>query len=328
MHQVPLADCELDAMSSLLGRELTADEQATEALLKAVLDTQEKRTVGASIQGIARSQPAQFMAAAISMLDSQSTLEDRRSLYKQWLDCPQFLLEVAHPDRFTSEQLLVVCRGLKEIDDLLDVQLGRLMPGRHEDTIGLAPDVVLRVLDVLDAISAGSRLILMLGHLTEHRNLRIASKATMLVGKRVHNDNWVKRQLAAVDPRVRANAVEALWGVDSSTARKCMWDSLKDENNRVAGNALVGLHRLGEPAVGQLVQRMLQDSRPIFRTTAAWVMGKIGGPEFIECLRQAVGDGDKLVRDTARSALAAIEGPAGKPPEASPASAQPQAAAG
>src|ERR1700683_3595040 len=82
MHQVPLADCELDAMSSLLGRELTADEQATEALLKAVLDTQEKRTVGASIQGIARSQPAQFMAAAISMLDSQSTLEDRRSLSK------------------------------------------------------------------------------------------------------------------------------------------------------------------------------------------------------------------------------------------------------
>jgi HEAT repeat protein len=102
-----------------------------------------------------------------------------------------------------------------------------------------------------------------------------------------------------------------------------MWDSLKDQNNRVAGNALVGLHRLGEPAVGQLVQRMLQDSRPIFRTTAAWVMGKIGGPEFIESLRQAVGDRDKLVADTARSALAAIEGPAGKPPEAPPASAQP-----
>ena len=83
----------------------------------------------------------------------------------------------------------------------------------------------------------------------------------------------------------------------------------------MAGNALVGLHRLGEPAVSQLAQRMLQDSRPIFRTTAAWVMGKIGGPEFIECLRQAVGDRDKLVRETAQSALTAIEGVAGKPPQ-------------
>ena len=315
-------------MSSLLGRELTADEQATEALLRTVLDTQEKRTIGASIQGIARSQPALFMAAAISMLDSQPTLEGRQGLYKQWLDCPQFLLEVAHPDRFSSEQLLAVCRSLKEIDDLLDVQLGRLMPGRHEDAVGLAPDVVLRVLDVLDAISAGSRLILMLGHLTEHKNPRIASKATMLIGKRVRNDNWVKRQLAAIDPRVRANAIEALWGVDSPTARKCMWDSLKDDNNRVAGNALVGLHRLGEPAVGQLVQRMIQDSRPIFRTTAAWVMGKIGEQEFAEPLRNALNDSDELVRDTAQTALAGIEAPPAKPRQSSSATAERQVLAG
>jgi len=315
-------------MCSLVGRELTDDEQATEALLKTVLETQEKRTVAAGVRAIARSQPAQFMAAAISMLDAQSALEDRRSLYKQWLDCPEFLLELVHPDRFSSAQLAVVCRGLKEIDDMLDVQLGRLLPGRHDDPMGLLPDVVLRVLDVLDAISAGSRLILMLGHLTEHRNPRIASKATMLIGKRVRNDNWVKRQLAAIDPRVRANAIEALWGVDSPTARKCMWDSLKDDNNRVAGNALVGLHRLGEPAVGQLVQRMIQDSRPIFRTTAAWVMGKIGEQEFAEPLRNALNDSDELVRDTAQTALAGIEAPPAKPRQSSSATAERQVLAG
>src|SRR5271163_3915650 len=108
-------------MSSLLGRELTGDEQATETLLRNVLDTQEKRTVGASIRDIASSQPALFVAAAISILDSQSTLEARRGLYKQWLECPQFLIELAHPDRFGGEQLLTICRWLKEIDDLLDV---------------------------------------------------------------------------------------------------------------------------------------------------------------------------------------------------------------
>src|SRR5579863_7588639 len=102
-------------MSSLLGRELTDNEKATEALLKSALESPEKRAVAAGIQTIARNQPAQFMAAAISLLDAQDSLDDRRGLYKQWLDCPQFLLELAHPDRFASQQLLAVCRALKDI---------------------------------------------------------------------------------------------------------------------------------------------------------------------------------------------------------------------
>jgi hypothetical protein len=60
-------------------------------------------------------------------------------------------------------------------------------------------------------------------------------------------------QLESQDPRIRANVVEQPWGVDAPFARKCMREALNDENNRVAGNALLGLHLLREPNTAQLL---------------------------------------------------------------------------
>jgi HEAT repeat protein len=83
-----------------------------------------------------------------------------------------------------------------------------------------------------------------------------------------------------------------------------MWEALQDENNRVAGNALMGLHLLGEPATGQLVEQMVGDARPPFRRTAAWLMGRIAKPEFEDHLLRAAADEDPGVRQTAAAALA------------------------
>jgi HEAT repeat protein len=85
-----------------------------------------------------------------------------------------------------------------------------------------------------------------------------------------------------------------------------MWRCLEDENNRVVGNALMGLHLLGEQRVTELVKEMLQDPRPQFRWTAAWVMGQIGSPDFFECLVQARADSNSGVRKAAGRALVAI----------------------
>ena len=48
------------------------------------------------------------------------------------------------------------------------------------------------------------------------------------------------------DGRVRAGVVEGLWGVSTAAAQSHLWASLKDKNNRVVGNVLIGLHHLGE----------------------------------------------------------------------------------
>jgi HEAT repeat protein len=165
---------------------------------------------------------------------------------------------------------------------------------------------MVRVLDVLNEISAGPRLLLILNQLTHHRDPRIASKAVMLMARRVGNNQWVKNRLDSGDARLRASVVEGLWGVNTAAARKTLWASLEDESNRVVGNALLGLHMLGEPMAGELVRAMLEDKRPPFRWTAAWVMGKTGRDEFVELLQRSLGDGEKAVRHAARRALIAI----------------------
>jgi hypothetical protein len=50
---------------------------------------------------------------------------------------------------------------------------------------GLSRESMLRVMAVLDVISQGPRILTIVNHLTRHSDRRIASKAAMLVGRRV-----------------------------------------------------------------------------------------------------------------------------------------------
>jgi len=53
----------------------------------------------------------------------------------------------------------------------------------------------------------------------------------------------------------------------------------------------------------RFVKRMLEDPRPPFRWTAAWVMGKIGAAEFAEPLERAKGGKEAHVRNAAERML-------------------------
>ena len=145
-----------------------------------------------------------------------------------------------------------------------------------------------------------------LSRLVRHPDKRIASKAALLLGRRVRNPLWVERHMSAEDARLRANVVEALWGTDSAFARQTLHGCLGDDSNRVVGNALVGLHLLGDPSVDSTVRRMLQDRRAPFRWTAAWVMGRIGSEAFRKPLEGALADPNHQVRGAARRALRAM----------------------
>jgi hypothetical protein len=293
-------------MPKLLGRELTGEERKVEAALRHALFVPDKRSSLARVRDLAAAGPEEFVAAALAMLESKADRGDQHRIYMSLLECPEFLLQLFLSDQFDRSRLLEVCRCLKEIDDLLDVRLARLVPGRHENAHGLAPEVVLRLLDILHVISSGPRLLQTVVHLARHPDERVASKAAMLIGRRLRNHNWVLSQFESQDPRIRANVVEGLWGVDTPFARKWLWDALKDENCRVVGNALMALHLLREPAADSLVEQMLGDARAQFRRTAAWLMGRIAKPEFEECLRQAARDEDPGVRQAVTRALAAF----------------------
>ena len=196
------------------------------------------------------------------------------------------------------------------MDGHLDIRLARLAPSRGGDECELDSAGVLRLLDILNEVSDGARLVLVLGHLTAHADPQIASKAALLTGRRIQNAAWVERNRHSSDARLRANVIEALWGRNLPWAREAVRSALGDDNNRVAGNALMGLFLLRDPSFPGLAIQMLRDARPAFRQTAAWAMGRSGDPRFLDILRGAMSDPEAGVRHSATRALVAIRRPA------------------
>jgi hypothetical protein len=291
----------------LLAGDLTVQEQAMQERLRA----SPQRRAGSvearrALQDEAVHSPEPFFAAALALLEAEKDPVARRRLYTTLLDYPQFLRQLIRPDRFSHAELLEVCRSLTSCDPHLDVRLARLISGRDWDSEILDSDTVVHVLDLLNEISPGPRLIQILNHLTQNSDPRTAAKATLLMARRIQNHDWIERHLGSGDPRLRATVLEALWGIDTSSARRTLRAGLNEENNRAVGNALVGLHLLGEPGVGALAEQMLQDTRPLFRSTGAWVMGRIGASHFVNPLQRALADCEPGVRHAARRALKEI----------------------
>jgi hypothetical protein len=291
----------------LLAGDLTVQEQAMQERLRASPQSRagsvESRRV---LQDAAVHSPEVFFAAALSLLGADQDPAARRRLYTTVLEYPQFLRQLIRPDRFSRTELLEVCRFLTSCDPQLDVRLARLISGRDWDSEILDSDTVVHVLDLLNEISPGPRLIPILNHLTENSDPRTAAKATLLMARRIQNHDWIERHLGSGDPRLRATVLEALWGIDTSSARTTLRAGLNAEDNRAVGNAVVGLHLLGEPNVGALAEQMLEDTRPMFRSTGAWVMGKIGASHFVNPLQRALADSAPGVRLAARRALKEI----------------------
>jgi hypothetical protein len=263
----------------------------------------------AALHEISTRDPEVFFEAAIRVLESMAGLPEPPEAYARLVACPEFLIQLTRPDRFSRAKLLELCRTYIKAAKRLDINLADLLPRRQEDKYQLPPATVAHILDILNDLSVGPRLVLILGHLTDHPDPMVAERAVVLMGRRICNATWPQRHLAAEDEGVRAGAVESMWGRDTPVARTAMWQCVKDSSDRVVGNALLGLHYLGENSVARLATDMLDDSRPAFRSTAAKVMGRIGNAEYTEPLTRATKDAEPAVRNEAIRALVSIRRP-------------------
>jgi hypothetical protein len=254
------------------------------------------------LQELALRAPAQFLAAGVARLKLDEGMLGRRKRSLRLFDVPAFLLELVRSEQLSLGALRDFCANYIREDPLLDVKLARLLPARSSDDCPLDIDAILRLLSVLDEISAGPRLLMVIGHLTHHPDKRVASKAALLVGRRLRNRDWVERHLKSTDNRVRANVVESMWGVNSALAAQTFHRCLLDDNNRVVGNALVGLYLSGNRKIAWRVQRLAQDSRAAFRQTAAWVIATVAGLDMQPLLESLLTDPAPEVRLTAANA--------------------------
>ncbi|HEY7304254.1 MAG TPA: HEAT repeat domain-containing protein [Bryobacteraceae bacterium] len=142
--------------------------------------------------------------------------------------------------------------------------------------------------------------------LTNHADKRIRSKAVKSLCALRPNSALVEKQLSSDDARVRANAIEALWGTRSQEAASLFREALNDSSHRVVVNALVGLHFHDPEEALEILLRLCKHSAPLFRAAAAWGLGRIADTRAIPALKTLVEDSSDIVRERAARVLEAF----------------------
>ena len=294
-------------MPTLFERPLSKDETLMHGFVKRAVDEFGSNMAAPRImRGLSRDQPWLFYSAAMHLMKSEADSLGRRYATVLLLSNPEVIARLTDPGELTRNDTTFVFKCFMDTDRLIDVKLARHLPGRYGEIRALDLDASARMLDILDQISPGRRLIPIMGYLTQHPDTNIAAKAALLIARRIRNAEWVRRHVNVKDARIRANVVEGLWGADAPYAKSTYEDCLEDENNRVVGNAMVGLYLLGEDSVGRRIARMADDYRVPFRWTSAWVMGQIGNPENVPLLQRLITDDSPGVRGAALKGLFAI----------------------
>ncbi len=145
-------------------------------------------------------------------------------------------------------------------------------------------DRILRILNLLEAIGSQSCWNSFQVELMAYPDKVVRSKAALLIGRSSKNADWIVRRLLDRDPRVQANAVESLWGLDGAETKQHLLEALKSKNNRVFGNAALGLYRLGDPTIIRVLLEATQHPEPLFRLSALWAIGQTQDPRFLPAL--------------------------------------------
>jgi len=197
---------------------------------------------------------------------------------------------------------LTLARKLTSVEPQLDIRLLRSAAttagGNLRSTeTGLA----LRVLNVVDAISDCSRLSSYLVQFAQHPNAKVRSKGALLLGRSNWNPGRVESLLASDDGRLRANAVESLWGCRQKEATKILWKATQDPCGRVIVNALLGLCLADDQEAYSRLRMLAGSTDPVLRSGAAWAMGETGNPEVDDALAKLEQDANARVKEIAQN---------------------------
>jgi len=74
-------------------------------------------------------------------------------------------------------------------------------------------------MEILCEVGDPSRMMASMSRLLRHSNAYMRSKAVIVVGRGSKSAKWARQRLNETDPRIRANAIEALWSVDTDEAK-------------------------------------------------------------------------------------------------------------
>ena len=290
-------------------RETTIDARTREilsSLESAIRDFERDASAGEKIiRGLLDEGGPAFYDAALYVLASFDDSRGAQFFLTTLAEANLLVSMLAEPD-LSKEQVLRVARAGMSCCHMLDVALARYLSGQAALRSGALPPELQRLMEILSETSNVSRILPSLLVMARQQNPHLQSKAVLMVGRANRSAKWLQSRLADSDPRVRANAAEALWGIDTPEARELLEKAALDGNNRVVGNALVGLYRLGDSSAIARLFQMSEHPGKLFRATAAWAMGETGDPRFSRALARLLTEPHAGVRSRAFAALGRI----------------------
>jgi hypothetical protein len=215
---------------------------------------------------------------------------------------PHTFERLTDPGFLTGLDAIRIAARMQEIDPSLDVRLLRQLQ-RGDGFADGDSWRASRVLEIVAAISDGKRIVTRLPALLRHPDARVRSKVALLLGNCNRNLRWLGERLLDADSRIRANAVQAAWGVDSREARDLFIAATRDADYRVVANGAVGLHRSGDLLSAWIIQDMAARTDSKSHCSAIWAMGETQDPRFVPALERILKEAKGSER---RNALRAI----------------------
>ncbi|MGH9666731.1 MAG: HEAT repeat domain-containing protein [Bryobacteraceae bacterium] len=249
---------------------------------------------------------ARFLRTVVELLKPVSERDGYRHLLRFLIDHGVLYTLLGDANNLTLEQGVAVGRSAQKLDPQIDAKLAQLVvtAAQNKEPGNFSAE---RAFEIAVALTSGVCLLPILVQLLRSPNGRIRSRAALLVGRMAASARPMGGVLSEEDGRVRANAVESLWGLRSRDAEAVFRSASQDSENRTAGNGLVGLYKMG---VAESIAQMLERARhpePRWRATAAWAMGAAADPRFVPALKTMLTDPEPGVRRNALTALARIK---------------------
>ena len=249
-------------------------------------------TRGREMRELLESSPDDFCTAAVEILSSVETERVKRYLVALlWTN--NLLIQCLTDPATPTEKAESIAAIARRVDPQLPAKLvGFVLERTDLET----PECLERVLGILKSMPDAVTFRPLLTPLLRHPNARIRSKVALLAGEGNRNRTWFERRMLEDDPRVRANAIESAGPAVAEEIRPLLRTAIADSNNRVAGNALLSLYRLGDAEAISGLYELAGRPEPPFRATAVWAMGETGDTRFLPVLARILADPNETIK--------------------------------
>jgi len=290
-------------------KEVGLGDSFTQDITVLLASFSERDTAGKqSLSQLLVSDPRAFGASAIAVLAKSQPSPGVRYLVHLLMKgklLPSSLLDLRVADtRQALGALHAVTANGTNLQPMLELALNKVLQDQPSPENS---NRILRVLELLAAIAPPAFWNSFQLELMAHPDKVIRSKAALLIGRSGRNSAWIGRRVLDRVARVQASAVEALWAVEANEARPLLLTAAKSKHNRVAANALLGLHRIAEmKAIRMLLDMACQKEDPAFQVSALWAIGESMDPRFLPFLMEQFKISEGKTRLAVTRAMASI----------------------